>query len=88
MLWPGLTEFGAFSSMIFGLLLGVSRLVMDVVYPQPHCGEFDDRPGFVKLHFMYYGEFIYHKKILLYSALFGLSLDWEQSFNEEGGGGY
>lgn len=56
MLWPGLTEVGALSSMIFGLLLGISRLVMDVVFPQPHCGEIDNRPDFVKLHFMYYGK--------------------------------
>ena len=56
MLWPRLTEIGALTSMVFGLLLGVIRLAMDVVYPQPHCGEIDNRPGFVKLHFMYYGK--------------------------------
>ena len=58
MLWPRLTEIGALSSMVFGLILGVTRLIMDVVYPQPHCGEIDNRPGFVKLHFMYYGMYI------------------------------
>ena len=57
MLWPRLTEKGALSSMIFGLILGLTRLIMDVVYPQPHCGAIDDRPGFVKLHFMYYGMY-------------------------------
>ena len=57
MLWPGLTEAGALSSMVLGLILGIVRLSLDVVYPQPHCGEIDDRPGFVKLHFMYYGMF-------------------------------
>ena len=55
MLWPRLTEAGALASMIFGLILGLTRLIMDVIYPQPHCGTIDDRPGFVKLHFMYYG---------------------------------
>ena len=42
---------------------------MDVVYPQPHCGEIDDRPGFVKLHFMYYGKFSFQNKTLLMRSL-------------------
>lgn len=57
MLWPGLTEVGALSSMLFGLAFGIVRISLDVAYPQPHCGDVDDRPSFVKLHFMYYGEF-------------------------------
>lgn len=55
MLWTGLTEVGALSSMLFGLVFGVVKISLDVAYPAPHCGTVDDRPGFVKLHFMYYG---------------------------------
>ena len=56
LLWPRLTEAGALSSMAVGIILAGTRLIMDVLYPQPHCGEVDDRPGFVKMHFMYYGK--------------------------------
>lgn len=56
MLWPRLTEAGALSSMLFGLVLAIARLAADVAYPAPHCGNVDDRPAFAKLHFMYYGK--------------------------------
>ena len=64
MLWPGLTEIGALSSMLFGLVFGVVKISLDVAYPAPHCGVVDDRPGFVKIHFMYYGM-----SHVLYSSL-------------------
>ena len=67
MTWPRLTEAGALSSMVIGLVLGGTRLIMDVVYPQPHCGEVDNRPGFVKLHFMYYGKVLPNIQFLLSS---------------------
>lgn len=63
MLWPRLTEAGALTSMLFGLLLGIIRLSLDVAYPQPHCGKEDTRNAFVKLHFMYYGKKIRHLHI-------------------------
>eukprot|EP00794_Sanderia_malayensis_P006218 gene6218-6934_t len=65
MLWPGLTEIGALSSMIFGLILGIVRLAFDVAMPAPHCGEIDNRPGFVKLHFMYYAIVIFASCMVL-----------------------
>ena len=55
-LWPGLTEAGALSGLIVGFLLGILKFIMGNVYPTKHCGDVDDRPGFVKLHFMFYGE--------------------------------
>ena len=38
-----------------GHLLGIARLVMELVYPVPPCGDVDDRPGFLaKLHYTYF----------------------------------
>lgn len=38
-----------------GLLLGVIRLVLDFIYPEPQCGERDLRPGVVKyMHYLYF----------------------------------
>lgn len=69
MLWPGLTEVGALSSMLFGLVFGIIRISMDAVYPKPHCGEVDDRPGFVRLHFMYYALIMFAACIVLMCVL-------------------
>ncbi|XP_012560407.2 sodium/mannose cotransporter SLC5A10 isoform X1 [Hydra vulgaris] len=65
MLWARLTEAGALTSMVFGLLMGVTRLGMDVAFPQPHCGENDNRPAFVKLHFMFYALIIFFSCIII-----------------------
>ena len=54
MLWPKLTEAGALSSMLLGLLLAIIRLAVDIIYIPPKCGDVDNRPGFAKLHFMYF----------------------------------
>lgn len=40
---------------MIGLLLGVIRLVLDFIYPEPQCGETDLRPGVVKyMHYLYF----------------------------------
>lgn len=40
---------------MIGLLLGVIRLVLDFVYPEPQCGEQDRRPGVVRyMHYLYF----------------------------------
>ncbi|XP_057296485.1 sodium/mannose cotransporter SLC5A10-like [Hydractinia symbiolongicarpus] len=65
MLWPRLTEAGALTSMLFGLLLGIIRLSLDVAYPQPHCGQEDTRNAFVKLHFMYYALLMFFVCIII-----------------------
>lgn len=40
---------------MIGLLLGVIRLVLDFVYPEPQCGERDLRPGVVRyMHYLYF----------------------------------
>ena len=55
-LWPKLTEAGALSGLVVGFLLGILKFILGNIFPAPHCGEVDDRPGFVKLHFMFYGN--------------------------------
>ncbi|XP_066930269.1 sodium/mannose cotransporter SLC5A10-like [Clytia hemisphaerica] len=69
MLWTGLTEVGALSSMLFGLVFGIVRISLDVAYPKPHCGQVDDRPSFVKLHFMYYALIMFAACIIIMCVL-------------------
>lgn len=55
-LWPGLTAAGALSGLLVGFLLGMAKFIVGNVYPDPRCGDVDSRPGFAKMHFMYYGK--------------------------------
>nr|XP_045731141.1 sodium/myo-inositol cotransporter 2 isoform X4 [Mirounga angustirostris] len=53
--WKWTNEKGAFSGLILGLLLGLIRLVLDFIYPQPRCDQPDDRPTVVKdVHYLYF----------------------------------
>ncbi|NXI76177.1 SC5AB protein, partial [Rhipidura dahli] len=53
--WKRANEKGAFWGLVVGLLLGVVRLVLDFIYPEPQCGEPDGRPGVVKyMHYLYF----------------------------------
>ncbi|KAL4219666.1 hypothetical protein ACF0H5_022238 [Mactra antiquata] len=55
MFWKRTTEQGAFIGIILGHLLGISRLVVELMYPAPPCGEIDDRISFLtKLHYSYF----------------------------------
>ncbi|KAK2553959.1 Sodium/myo-inositol cotransporter 2 [Acropora cervicornis] len=58
-LWPGLTATGALSGLLVGFLLGMAKFIVGNVYADPHCGEVDSRPGFAKMHFMYYAMVIF-----------------------------
>ncbi|XP_055994860.1 sodium/myo-inositol cotransporter 2 isoform X4 [Sorex fumeus] len=52
--WKRTNEKGAFLGLIFGLLLGLIRLVLDFVYVAPLCDEKDERPEVVKVHYLYF----------------------------------
>ena len=40
--------------MMVGFVVGISRMVLDFVYPAPRCGETDTRPSVVKnVHYFY-----------------------------------
>jgi len=46
---------GAFWGLMVGLTVGVVRMALDFVYPEPGCGEVDDRPLVVaRIHYMYF----------------------------------
>lgn len=46
---------GAFWGLTLGLLLGLIRLVLDFIYPQPRCDQQDTRPSVVKdVHYLYF----------------------------------
>ena len=55
-LWTGLTAAGALSGLLIGFLLGMMKFIFGNIYSAPECGEEDTRPGYVKMHFMYYGK--------------------------------
>lgn len=54
-----INEPGAFWSLMTGLLIGITRMVLNLFYPEPNCGYPDDRPAIVKLHYMYFAIFLF-----------------------------
>lgn len=53
-LWHRCNETGAFWGGMVGFVLGTSRLILALVYHEPHCSQPDERPSFLKdIHFMY-----------------------------------
>lgn len=53
-LWHRCNETGAFWGGMVGFILGTSRLILSLVYHEPHCSQPDKRPPFLKdIHFMY-----------------------------------
>nr|XP_022320873.1 sodium/glucose cotransporter 5-like [Crassostrea virginica] len=52
---PRVNEQGAFWGMLIGHTVGITRMILDFVYPSPRCGEEDVRPGVVAgIHFTYF----------------------------------
>lgn len=46
---------GAFWGLMIGLAAGVVRMIMDLVYTAPSCGEEDRRPAVLKdVHYLYF----------------------------------
>lgn len=46
---------GAFWGLMFGLMVGLVRMIMEFCYQTPSCGEEDRRPGVLKdLHYLYF----------------------------------
>lgn len=44
------------SGLVIGFLLGMAKFIAGNIWSDPKCGEEDTRPGFAKMHFMFYGE--------------------------------
>lgn len=50
---------GAFWGLAIGLTVGVIRMVLDFVYPEPLCFEEDSRPSVVKhVHYLYFSTML------------------------------
>jgi len=51
---------GAFWGLMVGLVIGVVRMILDFVYPEPSCGEMDLRPVLLsKIHYMYFALILF-----------------------------
>ncbi|XP_052031571.1 sodium/glucose cotransporter 4 [Apodemus sylvaticus] len=49
------TEPGAFWGLMFGLVVGILRMILEFSYSAPACGEVDKRPGVLKdFHYLYF----------------------------------
>ncbi|PNI71623.1 SLC5A9 isoform 7 [Pan troglodytes] len=49
------TEPGAFWGLVFGLGVGLLRMILEFSYPAPACGEVDRRPAVLKdFHYLYF----------------------------------
>ncbi|XP_028368919.1 sodium/glucose cotransporter 4 [Phyllostomus discolor] len=49
------TEPGAFWGLMFGLVVGLVRMILEFCYPAPACGEVDRRPAVLKdFHYLYF----------------------------------
>lgn len=59
MVWKGATDWGAFAALLVGLLIGVTRLVLDFVYPFPQGCDFDDRPAVLQISYLYFTIFLF-----------------------------
>ena len=44
---------GAFWGLMGGMCLGTTRLILEMFFTEPRCGESDLRPIYVRLHYMY-----------------------------------
>ena len=50
---------GAFWGIVCGIAMGVTRMVLDIAYPAPTCGEPETRPPVIyKVHFLYYNVMV------------------------------
>ena len=47
------TESATLIGLILGVVIAIIRCCLDVKYPSPSCGEDDERPPLVRLHFLY-----------------------------------
>lgn len=52
-------EPGAFWSLMIGLLIGLTRMIVTLFYMEPSCGQEDLRPAVVKIHYMYFAIFLF-----------------------------
>ncbi|ETE73666.1 Sodium/glucose cotransporter 4, partial [Ophiophagus hannah] len=55
-----INEPGAFWGLMFGLVVGFIRMVMEFIYTAPSCGEEDPRPSVLKdVHYLYFAIILF-----------------------------
>ncbi|XP_048407895.1 sodium/myo-inositol cotransporter 2-like isoform X2 [Stegostoma tigrinum] len=53
--WKRTNEMGAFWGLLTGILVGCTRMVLDFIYPEPLCGQPDNRPLVTKyVHYLHF----------------------------------
>uniref|UniRef100_UPI00398F8B69 sodium/myo-inositol cotransporter 2 n=1 Tax=Pristiophorus japonicus TaxID=55135 RepID=UPI00398F8B69 len=53
--WRRTNEMGAFWGLFTGILVGCIRMALDFIYPEPLCGQPDNRPLVTKyIHYLYF----------------------------------
>lgn len=62
-------EPGAFWSLVVGLVVGVARMILTLVYAAPECGEEETRPWLIKLHYMYFAIFLFWLTVILCTVI-------------------
>ncbi|CAD5117314.1 DgyrCDS6100 [Dimorphilus gyrociliatus] len=58
-------ELGAFCGLISGFVVGVIRMILDFVYKEPRCGDEDERPRLIRLHYMYFATILFWLTIIV-----------------------
>nr|XP_002131980.1 sodium/glucose cotransporter 5-like [Ciona intestinalis] len=59
-LCPQVNEKGAFWGFVVGIAIGITRLVLDFVYPAPGCDQLDTRPAIVaKVNYLYVAVIVF-----------------------------
>ncbi|CAG0923272.1 unnamed protein product [Notodromas monacha] len=58
--WTRMNEKGAFWGLVLGLAIGLVRMALEVVYPEPRCYEVDTRPAILaQVHYMYFATILF-----------------------------
>ncbi|KAK8748475.1 hypothetical protein OTU49_016167 [Cherax quadricarinatus] len=58
-LWKRMNEQGAFWGLMAGLVIGVTRMALDFLFPPPACWQHEYRPLIVQLNFMYFAALLF-----------------------------
>ncbi|ELU03811.1 hypothetical protein CAPTEDRAFT_199257 [Capitella teleta] len=55
--WKRMTEKATFWGILSGHAIGVARMVLEFLYPEPSCGDFDQRPIVLSaVHYTYFSQ--------------------------------
>ncbi|MFT7812094.1 sodium/myo-inositol cotransporter 2 isoform X2 [Arapaima gigas] len=53
--WKRTNEMGAFWGLMVGLVVGLTRMIMEFAYPPPRCGVYDPRPAILRnVHYLHF----------------------------------